>query len=361
MQTIHKLYNTDSRYFKFNKLVDLIITSPPYPMIKMWDPIFFMMNPTIVKCFDLGNDLKAWNLMHGELDKVWKMCDSCLKAGGILCINIGDAYRSFKGFRIYPNAAKVTMFFQELGYIVLPPILWRKETNKPTKFMGSGMLPQKAYVTQEFEYILIFKKIGTSETDPKIRKESAFFYDERNKWFSNIWTDIKGLRQTTKVKSRSKSGAFPFELAYRLINMHSVKYDTVMDPFIGTGTTTLACIGSERNSLGIEYVSDVFSEMIERINETPKSYLNKVMVERLYQQFKTGTKNKYTFSNDYHKLPVKTYQETQLMLRPVIEWKDIDSQDLDEDVVFSVEYSNDVLQLVNDKFERTDNSLRKWV
>jgi DNA modification methylase len=90
--------------------------------------------------------------MHKELDKVWKNIAGAVKEGGIVCINIGDAVRSInREFKLYSNHSRIISAFLNLGFNALPDILWRKQTNSPNKFMGSGMLPPGAYVTLEHE------------------------------------------------------------------------------------------------------------------------------------------------------------------------------------------------------------------
>jgi DNA modification methylase len=136
--------------------IDLIVTSPPYPMIKMWDKMFCNQNPSIKDELDRSHGMKAFELMHKELDRVWEEIFRVLKNGGFACINIGDAVRTIGGdFRLYPNHSRILYFLQNLGFHALPDILWRKQTNAPNKFMGSGMLPAGAYVTLEHEFILI--------------------------------------------------------------------------------------------------------------------------------------------------------------------------------------------------------------
>lgn len=146
---------------------------------------------------------------------------------------------------------------------VLPDIHWHKPTNAPNKFMGSGMYPPCAYVTYEHEYILVFRKGGNrkfTNAEKSIRHNSAYFWEERNIWFSDLW-EIKGTTQKLKKgTSRARSAAFPFELAYRLVNMYSMKYDLVYDPFSGTGTVTKAAIASERN------IVDINKHISNRIN-----------------------------------------------------------------------------------------------
>jgi DNA modification methylase len=164
--------------------VDLIVTSPPYPMIEMWDEMFFNSNPDIRHEFDNSKYMNAFKLMHEELSKVWMECRRVLKEGGVICINIGDATRSFnKNFQLYSNHTIINKLFMDMGLKPLPIILWRKTSNKPNKFMGSGMLPNNAYVTLEHEYILVFRKGEKRKFNSKNkdRYESAYFWEERNK------------------------------------------------------------------------------------------------------------------------------------------------------------------------------------
>ncbi|MBD3282352.1 MAG: site-specific DNA-methyltransferase, partial [Candidatus Portnoybacteria bacterium] len=273
-------------YIKSNS-IDLIITSPPYPMISMWDTILSKQNKKIKIALEDKNGKLAFELMHKELDKVWKEAYRVLKDGGIACINIGDATRTIDGkFQLYPNHSRILNYCFKVGFDVLPTIIWRKQTNAPNKFMGSGMLPVGAYVTLEHELILILRKNGKRnfiKNNEKIqRQESSFFWEERNLWFSDIWFDIKGTNQKLlSKKTRKRSAAFPFNLAYRLINMYSVKNDNVLDPFLGTGTTTMAAMASQRNSLGIELdksfgkiVSASFKKIIDLSNKTIKNRID---------------------------------------------------------------------------------------
>lgn len=238
--------------------VDLIVTSPPYPMIEMWDSLFSNGDPAIGAALKAGRGREAFESMHRQLDPIWKEAYRVLRPGAILCINIGDATRSLAGnFELYSSHSRILTHCLGLGFQNLPNIIWRKTTNAPNKFMGSGMLPPGAYVTLEHEYILIFRKgpkrSFLTQEEKRIRQESAFFWEERNRWFSDVWFDLVGVGQDLEFQElRQRSAAFPFELAYRLINMFSVKHDLVLDPFLGTGTTMLAAMASERNSMGYE-------------------------------------------------------------------------------------------------------------
>jgi len=139
--------------------IDLIVTSPPYPMIEMWDSLFSRLNEKIHRALQEGAGFKAFNLMHLELEKVWCEVARVVRPGGTICINIGDATRKIRNnFQLFPNHVRIIQFFQNNGFIVLPSILWRKPTNSPNKFLGSGMLPTNAYVSLEHENILIFRK-----------------------------------------------------------------------------------------------------------------------------------------------------------------------------------------------------------
>ena len=287
IETLHRIHFADSRALDFipSESVGLVVTSPPYPMIEMWDDCFAAQSNDIRRALDELDGRTAFRQMHKELDKVWNHVYRVLVNGGAACINIGDATRTLgKTFRLYSNHSRILSYCFELGFDILPVILWRKTTNAPTKFMGSGMLPPGAYVTLEHEYILILRKGDirrfASEREKLNRQGSAFFWEERNAWFSDVW-DLKGTKQSLNHSDvRSRSAAFPFELAYRLINMFSTRHDTVLDPFVGTGTTIHAAIASERNSIGIE-IDDSFQSYFAA--ETPKVVvtLNEYINERV--------------------------------------------------------------------------------
>ncbi|MEM2907478.1 MAG: DNA methyltransferase, partial [Candidatus Odinarchaeota archaeon] len=160
METRHILLFQDSRNLNNidSESVDLIVTSPPYPMIGMWDSLFSSLNSKISNALEAGNSELAFELMHKELEKVWVESYRVLKPGGLACIVIGDATRTVnREFQMFPSHAKITSYCLSLGFKALPVIIWRKQTNAPNKFMGSGMLPPGAYVTLEHEYILLFR------------------------------------------------------------------------------------------------------------------------------------------------------------------------------------------------------------
>ena len=327
MKTEHKILFSDSRNMEKLKseTVDLIVTSPPYPMIEMWDGIFLKQNSQIRIALEKKECLNAFELMHKELDKVWNEVHRVLKNGGIACINIGDATRSLNGsFMLYSNHSRIINHCINIGFSVLPEILWRKQTNAPNKFMGSGMLPVGAYVTLEHEYILILRKGNKREfkNEKVLRQKSAFFWEERNIWFSDIWENLKGTGQKLNHKDlRERSGAYPFELAYRLINMYSNYGDTVLDPFLGTGTTTVASMCLARNSIGFE-IDTNFNELIkERIIEL-KKFSKDYNINRLNNHLnfinERKQKNKeIKYNSDFYGFEVVTNQEKNIVLHNV--------------------------------------------
>lgn len=258
MITEHRVHLGDARELDLlgDGSIDLVVTSPPYPMIEMWDGIFGALSARAAEALGREDGPAAFEAMHQELDRVWAGLWRVLRPGGIAAINIGDATRTLGGqFALYSNHARILTGATKLGFTVLPDILWRKPTNAPNKFMGSGMLPAGAYVTYEHEYILILrrgdKRSFASAADKAHRQRSAYFWEERNTWFSDLWEGLPGTRQGLKA-DRERSAAFPFELAHRLILMYSVQGDRVLDPFLGTGTTLAAAMATGRQGLGVE-------------------------------------------------------------------------------------------------------------
>lgn len=266
--------------------INIVVTSPPYPMVEMWDDIFAMQNKAIA-CNLADNTSVSFDLMHGILNNIWMECYRVLSEGGFLCINIGDATRTINGnFQLFNNHSKISQFCRSIGFTELPCVIWRKQTNAPNKFMGSGMLPCGAYVTLEHEYILIFRKgkMRKFKTDEekKNRRQSAFFWEERNTWFSDTW-DVKGVKQKMPDgKSRTRSAAFPYEIPYRLINMYSCKGDTVLDPFLGLGTTMQAALDSDRNFVGYE-IDKTLEEYHESLSAMQMSYSRTIASSRILQ------------------------------------------------------------------------------
>lgn len=322
--------------------VDLVVTSPPYPMIEMWDDIMMSQNGSD---FDSKRPKLMFEQMHQMLDKVWSECFRTLKNGSFMCINIGDATRNLNNnFALYTNASRITQFCEKLGFESLPCIIWRKPSNAPNKFMGSGMLPCGAYVTQEHEYILIFRKNGKrefkTETEKQNRRESGYFWEERNEWFSDLW-NVLGIRQKiTFTQTRERNASFPIEIPYRLTNMFSVKNDVVLDPFIGLGTTMLASILSERNCVGYEIdklLKQNHKDIIQNfdIEEANRLIYNRYLKHLKFVSDRISDRKEIKYENEKLKCLVMTNQETDINFHYI---KSVNVSDNDDAVYIVADY-----------------------
>ena len=321
MESAHHMVQVESQS------IDLVVTSPPYPMIQLWDNQFIKADPSIEHLLSQNKTAKAFELMHRNLDGVWEEVARVIKPGGIVCVNIGDATRSFDGeFQLFSNHSRIIAAFMELGFYQLPAIIWRKPTNAPTKFMGSGMYPPGAYVTLEHEYIIIFRKGGKrifhEDADKQLRRQSAYFWEERNSWFSDVWTDLRGVNQNLKKASgRMRSGAFPLELPFRLINMFSIMGDRVLDPFLGTGTTFQAAMCTGRNAIGYELSSDFHPIILENISFIPEMANNlaqdRLNAHRDFINERIKAKGDVKHQSRYYGFAVMTRQEVDLRLSTI--------------------------------------------
>lgn len=323
METDHRVFVGDSR--KLDEIddneIELVVTSPPYPMIEMWDDLFTDLDGEIGECLERGDGQSAFELMHDELDKVWAEVSRVLIDGGIACINIGDATRKVNdSFQMYPNHVEIIDTFRELGFHSLPDILWRKPANSAAKFMGSGMLPPNAYATLEHEHILIFRNSGKQrkfEPGSEHRYGSAYFWEERNDWFSDMWMDIRGtLQQLDNSDLRERSAAFPFELPHRLISMYSMYGDTVLDPFWGTGTTSIASMVAGRDSIGYEIEEEftsIFDDRLDQIKQMSWDVTqNRIDRHREFVQQRLDDGNDLNYDAENYDFRVMTKQEKQI-------------------------------------------------
>ncbi|TMI57045.1 site-specific DNA-methyltransferase [Candidatus Bathyarchaeota archaeon] len=240
-----------------DRSIHLIVTSPPYPMVAIWDDFFTEVSAS------------TYDAMHEYLNQVWREVERVLVPGGIACINIGDATRTRDGlFHLYPNHSRIIENFEKLGFVTLPYVLWKKPTTKPHykgkgAFLGSGFLPPNAYVTLDMEYILIFRKGPPRSFPPKDpdRYKSRFTKRERDEWFSQVWK-VQGVRQIVDGLER-RVAAFPEEIPRRLIRMFSVLGDLVLDPFLGSGTSLKAAMELGRRFVGYEKLEEM-TEIIRR-------------------------------------------------------------------------------------------------
>lgn len=326
-ETTHRVHAGDARALAplADASVALVVTSPPYPMIAMWDGLFSALDPAAPH--PTHAPAAAFEAQHRVLDAVWAECHRVLVPGGMLCVNIGDATRTLGGeFRLWSNHARVLRAAEALGFAVLPDILWRKPTNAPNKFMGSGMLPGGAYVTYEHEYILVLRKGGArrfvGEAATRARRESAYFWEERNVWFSDVWTDLLGAGQALARPARedtalrARSAAFPLELPARLIAMYSMYGDTVLDPFVGTGTTQLAAACAGRSSVGVEREPELAAGILARLGDAPRLRRGaaRLAAHRRFVDARIAAGKTLAHHNAPHDVPVITAQERALCL-----------------------------------------------
>ncbi len=328
METDHRVTVGDSRSLDALDAdsVELVVTSPPYPMVEMWDELFTGLDPAVGAHLESGEGRAAFEAMHEQLDAVWEQVERVLVDGGIACVNVGNATRTVgDSFRVYQNHSRIGETFERLGFDPLPEVLWRKPVNSGAKFMGSGMLPPNAYVTLEHEHILVFRNGDQHrqfEPHSDRRYGAAFFWEERNRWFSDLWTDITGELQALDGDTlRERSAAFPFEIPYRLVNMYSVYGDTVLDPFWGTGTTSLAAMVAARSSVGYELdpaFTDLFHERVADVPEMSRQVIDqRLEAHRAFVAGRRDDGGQFDYEADNYEFPVTTRQEQSLQLHTV--------------------------------------------
>ena len=255
--TNHKIYFGDSR--KLNKIPDksvqLIITSPPYWQLK-----------------DYGtNEQIGFNDSYEEyinnLNLVWMECERILSDGCRLCINIGDQFsRSvyYGRYKVVPIRTEIIRFCEALKMDYMGAIIWQKATTMNTTgggaVMGSFPYPRNGILKIDYEFILIFKKLGKSPKPTLEQKQNSIMTKEEwNQYFSSHW-NFSGVKQSEHI------AMFPEELPKRLIKMFSFVGETIFDPFLGSGTTSLAAKNLDRNSIGYEINKEFESVIKEKLN-----------------------------------------------------------------------------------------------
>jgi modification methylase len=225
--------------------VHLVVTSPPYWTLKEYNE-----HPG-----QLGH-VEDYERFQDELDKVWKHCFRALVPGGRLVCVVGDvcvARRRNKGRHlVVPLHADISVRCRRIGFDYLTPILWHKianaslEVENGSSFLGKPFEPN-AIVKNDIEYILMLRKPGAyRKPTAQQREKSRIAKDDHARWFRSFWADVPG------ASTRSHPAPFPLELAGRLVRMFSFVGDTVLDPFVGTGTTVLAAVQHGRNAIGVE-------------------------------------------------------------------------------------------------------------
>ncbi len=230
-----------------NESVHLVITSPPYWTLKRY--------PENQR--QLGH-ISEYEQFHDELDKVWAHSFRVLVPGGRVVCVVGDvclSRRKFGRHVVMPLHADIVVRTRRLGFDNLNPIIWYKisnasyEVENGSSFLGKPFEPN-AIIKNDIEFILMLRKPG-GYRQPTVeqRDSSRLTREEYHDWFQQIWT-IPG------ESTREHPAPFPEALAYRLVRMFSFTGDTVLDPFMGTGTSVLAAIRCDRSAIGVELEKD---------------------------------------------------------------------------------------------------------
>ena len=262
--TTHRLVQGDARDLSFllDESIQLVVTSPPYWNLKQYND----------NQDQLGH-ISDYEQFLTELTKVWRECFRVIVPGGRLVCVVGDVCLSRKKHgrhMVVPLHADICVACRKIGFDNLNPIIWNKisnanyEVQNGTKFLGKPYEPN-AIIKNDIEFILMQRKPGgyrkptnTQRDKSRIEKKD---YDE---WFRQSWN-------ITGASTKSHPAPFPIELAYRLVRMFSFFGDTVLDPFCGTGTTMIAAMKCDRNSIGIEIDSEYCRMAAERIKKENQS------------------------------------------------------------------------------------------
>jgi DNA modification methylase len=222
----------------------LVLTSPPY-----WTLKEYPSND------DQLGSIAAYEQFHDELDKVWRHCYRALVPGGRLVCVVGDvclSRRRHGKHSVIPLHADIVIRARKIGFDNLTPIFWYKiananyEVENGSSFLGKPYEPN-AIIKNDVEFILMLRKPGGyRQPTNEQRDASRLTKEEYQSWFQQIWNNVPG--ETT----RDHPAPYPEELAYRLVRMFSFIGDTVLDPFMGTGTSLVAAARCERNAIGVE-------------------------------------------------------------------------------------------------------------
>lgn len=260
--TTHRIYEADARNLSWveTESTHLVCTSPPYGSLKEYPD-----HPD-----QLGN-VAVYEEFLAELDRVWAECLRVLVPGGRIACVVGDVCISRRrGGRhhVLPLSADIQVRARKLGFDCLTPIRWYKvanialEASRSARYLGKPNLPN-GVVKNDVEHIIFLRKPGgyRSPTE-EMERRSFISKDDYAKWFSSIWTDVKGQLR------KEHPAPYPPEIPRRLIRMFSFVGDTVVDPFAGTGTTTLAALETGRNSISVEIDASYVGLIEERLQES---------------------------------------------------------------------------------------------
>ena len=247
IKTTHKIYFHDAINIKklADNTVHLVITSPPYWRIK-----------------DYGNEdqIGFYDTLEkylNRLNRIWKECIRVLNPGCKLCINIGDQFlKAVKEKRVYQIIPLHSYIINEIlrdfksEVVYLGSIIWNKVSTSNTSggghIMGSIYFPRNGYFFINREYVIVFRKLGKDpRPDTEIKEMSRISLEEWRTFFKDTW-NFPGIKQ------KEHDAMFPYELPRRLIKMYSFVGDTVLDPFLGSGTTCQVSSDLGRNSIGFE-------------------------------------------------------------------------------------------------------------
>jgi len=266
--------------------VHLAITSPPYWQLK-----------------DYGTDNQigfhdSYENYINNLNLVWKECYRTLHNGCRLCVNIGDQFARavyYGRYKVIPIREEIIKFCENIGFDYMGAVIWQKVTTSNTTGggvqMGSYPYPRNGILKLDYEFILIFKKLGDAPKHTKEQKElSKMTAEEWNTFFAGHW-NFTGARQNGHI------AMFPEELPRRLIKMFSFVGETVFDPFAGSGTTSLAAKNLDRNSIGYE-INPEFIPFIKDKLEVHQQDLNGTTYEFIKQE-----NTKTDFENDIQEQP----------------------------------------------------------
>lgn len=256
--TSHDIHLGDCR--ELDTLLDareihLVVTSPPYFNLVDYE--------NEVSGNQLGG-LNDYEHFLNQLDKVWRSCFDHLVPGGRMCVVVGDvclSRREAGRHHVLPLHSDLAVRCRKIGFDYLTPILWSKIANATTEVGGSTRFLGKPYepngvIKNDIEYILLLRKPGSYRKPSRLQRAlSVLDAGEHEAWYRSVWSDIRG-----ESRRLGHPAPFPEELAYRLIRLFSFVGDTVLDPFWGTGSTTIAAIRAIRNSIGVE-IEPAYSEI----------------------------------------------------------------------------------------------------
>lgn len=272
--THHTLFRKDSRdLLTASGSVHLVVTSPPYWTLKEYN-----------KSKGQLGEIACYESFLNELDHVWRKCFDALVPGGRLVCVVGDVCLSRRknGGRhtVVPLHASIQERCRAIGFDNLSPIIWHKIANAQfeadgngSSFLGKPYEPNSV-IKNDIEFILMQRKPGGYRT-PGLPERILSVISEANHrvWFQQIWQGVTG------ASTRNHPAPFPLELATRLIRMFSFVGDTVFDPFLGTGTTSLAAALCGRNSIGCEVDKAYFALAHKRMVEKTAGLFSATAIE----------------------------------------------------------------------------------